>query len=189
MNKTPTPRTDKKKFIFRRTPRFPPTLPKEVVLASVSETLERELMAMTEQRDEALKEIDLLKTNLRIQTEHTENAVQDRADEHIELHNQIYELTEQREAARAEVELLKKTPLRQRCQELERLSEHFCDMHTVAAKQRDEAREQRDRLAEALRKAILWGESASHRIFDRENINWTYLNEAKEALHSLNQPT
>jgi hypothetical protein len=45
--------------------------------------------------------------------------------------------------------------------------------------------EQRDRLAEALRKAILWGESASHRIFDRENINWTYLNEAREALQSL----
>ena len=49
--------------------------------------------------------------------------------------------------------------------------------------------EQRDMLAEALRKAILWGESASHRIFDRENINWTYLNEAREALQSLNQPT
>jgi hypothetical protein len=54
-----------------------------------------ELTAVTEQRDEAWKEIDLLKTNLRIQTEHTENAVQDRADEHIELHNQIHELTEQ----------------------------------------------------------------------------------------------
>ena len=96
MNKTPTPRTDKKKFISRGTSSYP-TLPKEVVLASDSETLERELMAMTEQRDEAWKEIDLLKTNLRIQTEHTENAVQDRADEHIELHNQIHELTEQRD--------------------------------------------------------------------------------------------
>ena len=90
---TPTPRTDKKKFISRGTSSYP-TLPKEVVLASDSETLERELMAMTEQRDEAWKEIDLLKTNLRIQNEHTENAVQDRADEHIELHNQIHELTE-----------------------------------------------------------------------------------------------
>ena len=49
--------------------------------------------------------------------------------------------------------------------------------------------EQRDRLAEALRKAISWGLCASHRILDRENINWTYLNEAGEALQSLNQPT
>ena len=45
--------------------------------------------------------------------------------------------------------------------------------------------EQRDRLAEALRKAILWGDSASHHIRHRQNINWTYLNEAKEALQSL----
>lgn len=47
--------------------------------------------------------------------------------------------------------------------------------------------EQRDRLAEALRKAISWGDSASHHILYRQNINWTYLNEAKEALQSLNQ--
>ena len=60
-------------------------------------TLRKELTAMTEQRDEAWKAIDLLKTNLRIQTELTENAVQDRADEHIELHNQIHELIEQRD--------------------------------------------------------------------------------------------
>ena len=46
----------------------------------------------------AREEITLLKTNLKIQTNHTENAVQDRADEHIELHNQIQELTEQRDS-------------------------------------------------------------------------------------------
>ena len=45
--------------------------------------------------------------------------------------------------------------------------------------------EQRDRLAEALRKAISWGDSASHHILYREKINWTYLNEAREALQSL----
>lgn len=45
--------------------------------------------------------------------------------------------------------------------------------------------EQRDRLAEALRKAISWGDSASHHILYRQNINWTYLNEAREALQSL----
>jgi hypothetical protein len=50
-------------------------------------------------------------------------------------------------------------------------------------------KEQRDRLAEALRKAISWGDSASYHILDRQNINWTYLNEAKEALQSLNKPT
>ena len=46
---------------------------------------------------------------------------------------------------------------------------------------------ERDRLAEALRKAISWGDSASHHILHRQNINWTYLNEAKEALQSINQ--
>ena len=56
----------------------------------VGRELERELTA-------AREEITLLKTNLKIQTNHTENAVQDRADEHIELHNQIQELTEQRD--------------------------------------------------------------------------------------------
>jgi len=49
--------------------------------------------------------------------------------------------------------------------------------------------EQRDKLAEALRKAISWGDSASHHILHRQNINWTYLDEAREALQSLNQPT
>ena len=48
-------------------------------------------------------------------------------------------------------------------------------------------REQRDRLAEALRKAISWGDSASHHILHRQDMNWTYLNEAKEALQFLNQ--
>jgi hypothetical protein len=48
----------------------------------------------------------------------------------------------EREEARKEVEFLKKTPLRQRCQELERLSDHWCDMHTIAAKERDEAQKE-----------------------------------------------
>jgi hypothetical protein len=48
-----------------------------------------------------------------------------------------------------------------------------------------DAEMQRDRLAEALRKAISWGDSASHHILHRQNINWTYLNEAKKALQSL----
>ena len=48
-----------------------------------------------------------------------------------------------------------------------------------------DAERQRDMLAEALRKAISWGDSASHHILHRQNINWTYLNEAKETLQSL----
>jgi hypothetical protein len=56
-------------------------------------------------------------------------------------------------------------------------------------KERDEAWAQRDRLAEALRKAISWGDSASHHILNREDINWTYLEEAKEELQYLNPET
>jgi len=52
----------------------------------------------------AREEITLLKTNLKIQTNHTENAVQDRADEHIELHNQIHKLTEQRDRLKENLE-------------------------------------------------------------------------------------
>ena len=47
----------------------------------------------------------------------------------------------ERDEAREEIEFLKKTPLKQRCQQLERDSDHWCDMHTIASKQRDEARE------------------------------------------------
>jgi hypothetical protein len=35
-------------------------------------------------------------------------------------------------------------------------------------------------MAEALRKAIAWGEGASNHILYRENINWRYLDEARE---------
>lgn len=56
MNKTPTPRTDAKKFISRGTASYHSPF-REVVLASDSETLERELTAMTEQRDEARKDV------------------------------------------------------------------------------------------------------------------------------------
>lgn len=52
--KTDTPRTDAKKFLSRGTASYHSPF-KEVVLASDSETLERELTAMTKQRDEARK--------------------------------------------------------------------------------------------------------------------------------------
>jgi len=85
---TPTPRTDAKyESICESWENKITDFPK---MTDFARTLERELTA-------AREEITLLKTNLKIQTNHTENAVQDRADEHIELHNQIQELTEQRD--------------------------------------------------------------------------------------------
>lgn len=43
----------------------------------------------------------------------------------------------------------------------------------------------REELKEGLRKAILWAESATNRIEDREGINWTYLEEARRVFNSL----
>ena len=37
-------------------------------------------------------------------------------------------------------------------------------------------------MAEALRKAVLWGECASQHFLYREKINWRYLEEARETL-------
>lgn len=71
-------------------------------------------------------------------------------------------------------------------------ADYFLGELTETGKLRSELKavtEQRDRLVEALRKAILWGDSASHYILHRQDINWTYLNEAKEVIQSLNQPT
>ena len=82
------------------------------------------------ERDEAREKI----WGLEKQIEGLNNAANERFEE-------IERVINERDEARKEVEFLKKTPLRQRCQELERLSDHWCDMHTVAAKERDEARE------------------------------------------------
>lgn len=41
------------------------------------------------------------------------------------------------------------------------------------------------KVTESLRKAIVWAEAASHRITDRQNINWTYLNEARATLEAM----
>jgi len=72
--------------------------------------------------------------------------------------------------------------------EKEKWEQIACDKLIEVCMQIEEKKivtEQRDRLAEALRKAISWGDSASHHILYREDINWTYLDEAKEALQSL----
>jgi len=47
-----------------------------------------------------------------------------------------------------------------------------------------ELQEQRDTLAEALRKAVAWGDAASMHILYRENINWELLDEARETLNA-----
>jgi hypothetical protein len=87
--------------------------------------LERELAT-------AHAEIKLLKTNLEISFRQTEQAVQDRAEEH----------------------------------------------KTITA--------QRDRLAEALRKCVLWAECMAMRCeTDKDNINWSYLNDARETLAAV----
>jgi len=49
-----------------------------------------------------------------------------------------------------------------------------------------EVTKQRDALAEALRKCILWAECMSMQCErDRDNINWSYLNDARETLAAV----
>jgi RecJ-like exonuclease len=49
-----------------------------------------------------------------------------------------------------------------------------------------EARTQRDAFAEALRKCVLWAECLSMRCErDRDNINWSYLNDARKTLAAV----
>jgi uncharacterized coiled-coil DUF342 family protein len=130
---TPTPITDDLSETFDY--RGLPCLKKSVEL---SRALELKLTA-------AREEITLLETNLKIQTKHTENAVQDRADEHIELHNQIHEVTEQRDAAREEINTLK-------------------TMCISNANEANDLRQQRDRLAEALEEITMYGDPMSDQI-------------------------
>lgn len=49
-------------------------------------------------------------------------------------------------------------------------------------KERDKLREENGRLMEVLRKAVLWAECISSKLPNREEINFTYLNIAREAL-------
>jgi hypothetical protein len=44
-----------------------------------------------------------------------------------------------------------------------------------------------EEMAEALRKAVLWGECASRHILYRERINWRYLDEARATLAAHSQ--
>jgi hypothetical protein len=81
-------------------------------------------------------------------------------------------------AARAEIERLDVSGIHSCHKDCQRLP-------CVLRRELKAVTEQRDRLAESLRKAISWGDPASHHILYRENIIWTYLDEAREALQSL----
>ncbi len=56
----------------------------------------------------------------------------------------------------------------------------------MALAHRDVIIAERDTLAEALRKCVLWAECMSMRCErDRDNISWSYLNDAREALATV----
>ena len=152
--------------------------------------IERELAA-------AREEIALLKTNLKIQTNHTENAVQDRADEHIELHNQIQELTEQRDGL---LEQQGQWRLSSVCRELVEQRDDFkteldiANLRLKGKRHPDDngimadgeidvkaLTEQRDRLAEALEQLMAY-QPRSTVITTNERHVWS---NAKDALQSL----
>ena len=56
------------------------------------------------------------------------------------------------------------------------------DAYDAMMHDRDRWRERSIELTEALRKAVAWGDAASTHILYRENINWRYLDEARETL-------
>ena len=91
-------------------------------------------------------------------------------------------------------------------EDLERLANDFCDKHRnrhgilpgnwtfqklfADGYRASESRHQQQvaKLREGLRKAILWGECLSVRIeTDRGSINWTYLNDARQALAEVGE--
>lgn len=65
---------------------------------------------------------------------------------------------------------------------LEEFADEQIEQKKEAQRQLDEIKAQRDELVEALRKAVSWGESASHHILYRDKINWNYLNQSSSIL-------
>jgi hypothetical protein len=61
----------------------------------------------------------------------------------------------------------------------------FAPSNTVSADFARQLERELSKVTESLRKAIVWAEAASHRITDRQNINWTYLNEARATLEAM----
>jgi len=97
-------------------------------LATHAEELERELTAVTEQRDEARGQLALTEKNLKISMQQTKQAVQDRADEHVVL-------IQQRDEARGQA-----NDMREKWLAKGLCCEHLgAELHE-AINQRDEAR-------------------------------------------------
>lgn len=65
---------------------------------------------------------------------------------------------------------------------LERERDEASDSYVNAVNQLAAERALADRLAEALRKCVLWAEGASNKLIDREHINWSYLEESRKNL-------
>ena len=76
MNDTPTPRTDAESFLSRGMG-IVPTLPKEAVRIDFARTLERELTAVTEQRDGLRSGIDYASDQLAKVTEQRDRLAED----------------------------------------------------------------------------------------------------------------
>jgi chromosome segregation ATPase len=126
MNRKPTPETNELvKTQLARVGMTPSVLAAKLTIKC--ESLERE-------RDEAREEIKMLKTNLEISLRQTEQAVQDRADEHQTL-------TEQRDRLAEEVGQLKS-----------RLTQTMGAVTISRNGYVQEMEQQRDRLAEVLQR-------------------------------------
>jgi hypothetical protein len=90
-------------------------------------------------------------------------------------------LERERDEARKEVEFLKKTPLRQRCQELERLSDHYCDMYTIAFKGRSRLRSINAELLGALEECLCdWTEGHGHTDGASVRAAWELISRIRE---------
>jgi hypothetical protein len=90
-------------------------------------------------------------------------------------------LERERDEARKEVEFLKKTPLRQRCQELERLSDHYCDMYTIAFKGRSRLRAINAELLGALEECLCdWNEGHGHTDAASVRAGWELILKIRE---------
>jgi len=121
--------------------------------------LERELAKVTKQRDELVKAIRGHKSAIAFTLS--------------DFDEELYKALEELEQGGCAVS---NTPRTDECWE-----DGDCNILLHA---RQLERELAD-VTESLRKAIVWAEAASHRITDRQNINWTYLNEARGTLAAM----
>lgn len=192
MNKLPTPRTDAAEQI--RAGSFIGSQSR-IVTSKFARTLERELQQAKDYADRLVEHKDMVclpadLKNLReanahfaVENEMLKNAMANDRDaaraEGFEIEQEIKAITEQRDMWKSNHN--NQVKINQLLRDRPDLKDR--------AKSIDKLIEERDRLAEALRKAISWGDSASHHILYRENINWTYLDEAKETLQSITRQT